>query len=98
MTICFNFLLFIATPITDFLPIDEMLVFMNGQGQGDSVCTDIVIISDSFVEVIEVFEVMLFPYPMDRLVAFIQAGKDRALVRISDRQDQGMFVAVNDSK
>lgn len=80
-------LFLLATPVLDFIPIAEQLVFTDGQDRGDSVCTDITIISDFFVETQEVFEVVLLPNPEDLFAAIIQAGKDRALVTISDRED-----------
>ena len=56
-------------------------------------CTDIEIISDIFVETEEVFEVMLIPNPADLFAAIIQAGRDRALVRISDGENyRSMYV------
>ena len=77
----------VATPLLDFVPIAEQLVFTDGQGRGDSVCTEITIVSDFFVETQEVFEVMLLPNPEDLFAAIIQAGKDRAFIRISDGED-----------
>ena len=78
----------LATPVLDFIPIAEPLVFTNGQGRGDSSCTEITIVSDFFLETEEVFEVMLIPNPEDLLAAIIQAGKDRALVTISDSEEE----------
>ena len=81
-----------ATPVLDFIPVAEMIVFTDGQSRGDSVSTDITIIPDFFVEMEEVFEVMLLPNPEDLLAAIIQAGKDRAIVTISDGEnDRSMY-------
>ena len=71
----------------DFIPVGERLVFTDGQSRGDSVCADIIIIPDFFVETEEVFEVLLLPNPEDLLAAIIQAGKDRAIVTISDGEN-----------
>ena len=71
----------------DFTPVAEMIVFTDGQSRGDSVCTEITIIPDFFVETEEVFEVTLLPNPEDLLAAIIQAGKDRAFVTISDGEN-----------
>ena len=76
-----------ATPVLDFTPVAEMIVFTDGQSRGDSVCTEITIIPDFFVETEEVFEVTLLPNPEDLLAAIIQAGKDRAFVTISDGEN-----------
>ena len=60
---------------------------------GDSVCADITIIQDIFVETKETFEVMLLPDVNDLLGAIIQPGKDRAIVTISDGQfDRSMCI------
>lgn len=45
------------------------------------------IIQDIFVETEEVFEVNLQPNPEDLLAAIIQSGKDRAIVTISDGEN-----------
>ena len=81
-----------ATPVLDFIPVAERVVFTDGQSRGDSVCTDITIIPDFFVESEEVFEVTLLPNPEDILAAIIQAGKDRALVTISDGQNDRSMI------
>lgn len=93
MYVCLSLTLHIATPVLDFIPVvGERLVFTDGQSRGDSVCADIIIIPDFFVETEEVFEVMLLPNPEDLLAAIIQAGKDRALVTISDGEnDRSMY-------
>ena len=63
---------------------------------GDSVCADITIIQDIFVETKETFEVMLLPNPNDLLGAIIQPGKDRAIVTISDGQfDRSMCISAS---
>ena len=86
----------VATPYLDFVPILEQLVFTEGQDRGDSVCTAITIVSDFFVEIQEVFEVMLLPNPEDLFAAIIQAGKDRALITLSDREDEeSMFLMLH---
>ena len=60
---------------------------------GDSVCADITIIQDIFVETKETFEVMLLPNLNDILGAIIRPGKDRAIVTISDGQfDRSMCI------
>lgn len=76
-----------ATPYLDFVPITEELVFTEGQSMGDSSCTDIIILYDTFVETQETFEVILLPNPNNIFRAFIQPGKDRALILISDGED-----------
>ena len=89
----FSLYVHVATPVLDFIPVTERLVFTDGQSRGDSVCAEITIIPDFFVEMDEVFEVMLFPNPEDLLAAIIQAGKDRALVTISDGEnDRSMLL------
>lgn len=76
----------------DFIPIVEKLTFTEGQSQGDSVCADITIVSDFFVESQESFEVLLFPDPEDVFGAVIQPGKDRGTVVISDgEENNGKF-------
>ena len=84
-----------ATPVLDFIPIAEQLVFTDGQTRGSSVCVDITIISDFFVETEEVFEVMLVPNPEDLFAAIIQAGKERAVVRISDGENERSMLFIN---
>ena len=79
-----TFLCIIATPVLDFIPIAEQLTFTRGQSQGDSVCANIMIIQDVFVETMETFEVMLLPDPNDILGAIIQPSKAKAIVTISD--------------
>ena len=74
----------VATPILDFIPVVEQLTFTEGQLQGDSVCTDIIIIQDVFVETQETFEVMLLPDLNDILGAIINPSKSKAIVTISD--------------
>ena len=51
---------------------------------GDSSCTDIIVVNDTFVEAKETFEVVLLPNPNNAFGAFIQPGNDRALIIISD--------------
>ena len=65
----------------------EELTFTEGQSMGDSACINIMIIQDIFIEMKEIFEVMLLPNPSNLLGAFIQPGKDRATVIISDGED-----------
>lgn len=74
-----------ATPGHDFIPIVEKLTFTKGQSQGDSVCTNITIISDTFVERQETFEVLLDTE--DRFAVVIQPEKDRGTVTISDGEE-----------
>ena len=50
-------------------------------------CADIMIIQDIFVEMMEVFEVTLLPNPQDLFSAIVMAGRDRALVTISDGEN-----------
>lgn len=80
---CFPFY-FIATPVLDFMPVSEKLTFTAGQSKGDSVCAEIAIIQDVFVETQETFEVMLLPNPSDILGAIIQPSNSKAVVIISD--------------
>ena len=75
---------FTATPVLDFIPVSEELTFTAGQSKGDSVCAQITIIQDVFVETRETFEVMLLPNPRDILGAIIQPSKSKAVVIISD--------------
>ena len=79
--------LIVATPFLDFVPITEELVFTKGQSMGDSSCTDVIILYDTFVETQETFEVILLPNPNNIFGAFIQPGKDRSLILISDGED-----------
>ena len=44
--------------------------------------------SDFFIETEETFEVLLLPNPEDLLAAMIQPGKDRAIITISDSQEE----------
>ena len=76
-----------ATPVLDFIPIAEKLTFAEGLSQGDSVCAEITIVSDVFVETQETFEVQLLPDPDDLFAAIIQTGKDRGTVTISDGEE-----------
>lgn len=64
--------------------MSEELTFTAGQFKGDSVCAQITILQDVFVETRETFEVMLLPNPRDILGAIIQPGKSKAIVIISD--------------
>ncbi len=78
----------LATPTLDFIPlIEEKLTFTDGQFQGDSVCAEIMIVSDVFVETKETFEVLLIPDQDDLFAAFIQTGKDKGTVIISDGEE-----------
>ena len=76
-----------ATPFLDFIPIAETLTFTEGQSMGDSVCTQLTILSDFFVETDETFEVLLLPDLENLLTANIQPGMDRAIVTILDSQE-----------
>lgn len=79
----------VATPNLDFVPHLETLTFSNGQHRGESLCTDILIIPDDFVESDETFQVLLVS---SSPAAVIQSGKDRATVVILDRrQPQGAY-------
>ena len=80
----YPFLIVTATPVLDFIPIAEELMFTEGQSVGDSACTEIMIIQDIFVEMQETFEVMLLPDPNNLLGAIIQPSKAKAIVTISD--------------
>ena len=73
----------LATPNLDFISHLETLTFSSGQHRGDSVCADISIIPDDFVESDEAFDVLLVS---SSPVAVIQSGKDRATVVIVDRR------------
>ena len=85
---------FVATPILDFIPIAEEIMFTEGQSSGASECVDIMIIQDVFVEQKEIFEVLLLPNPQDLFAVFIKPGSDRALVSISDGENDRSIVAV----
>ena len=54
---------------------------------GDSVCAEIMIVSDIFVEAEETFEVLLLPDPEDLFSAVIIPGMDRATVTIMDGEE-----------
>ena len=74
----------------------ELVTFTEGQSQGASVCTDITIIQDIFVEPMETFEVMLLPDPNNLLGAIIQPSKSKAVVTISDGEmDRSMCIAIS---
>ena len=99
---CFDVIFFLhffilATPFFDFIPIVEPLVFTKGQGRGSSSCTEITIVSDIYLEMEEVFEVLLILNTEDLFTAIIPAGKDRALVTISDSKEErnSMYVAMS---
>ncbi len=76
-----------ATPNLDFIPIAETVTLTEGQSQGDSVCTEILIIRDDILESKETFEVLLLPHPDYALTAVVQPSKRMAIVTISDRED-----------
>jgi hypothetical protein len=83
---------YVATPILDFIPIAEEVMFTEGQSVGGSACADITIIQDIFVEMQETFEVMLLPDPNNFFGALINPSKAKAIVTISDGQmDRSMF-------
>ena len=87
------FMLFVATPILDFIPILEEVMFTEGQSVGGSACADITIIQDIFVEMQETFEVMLLPDPNNFFGALINPGTAKAIVTISDGQmDRSMCI------
>ena len=54
---------------------------------GDSSCTGITVLYDTYVETQETFEVILQPNPESHFGAFIQPGQDRAVIIISDGED-----------
>lgn len=82
----------LATPNLDFISHLETLTFSSGQHRGDSVCADISILSDDFVESNETFNVLLVS---SSPVAVIQSGKDRATVVIMDRrQPQSVLIQI----
>ena len=54
---------------------------------GDSSCTGITVLYDTYVEIQETFEVILQPNPESHFGAFIQPGQDRAVIIISDGED-----------
>ena len=78
----------------DFIPIAEEVTFTEGQSKGDSVCAEITIIQDPFVESMETFEVNLLPDPNNLLGAIIQPSKAKAIVTISDGEmDRSMYAS-----
>ena len=88
-----QFLFCVATPILDFIPIAEEVMFTEGQSVGGSACADITIIQDIFVEMKETFEVMLLPDPNNFFGALINPSKAKAIVTISDGQmDRSMCI------
>ena len=68
----------------DFVPVAEELTFTEGQSQGASVCADIMIIQDVFVEPDEIFEVMLLPDTNNIFGAILNPNKMKGIVTISD--------------
>ena len=89
------FLIPTATPYLDFIPIAETLTLTEGQSQGDSVCTEISIIRDLFIETKETFEVLLLPHPDYVLAAIIQPPRHMAIVTISDREDDDDSMSIS---
>lgn len=68
----------------DFVPVYDEVTFTVGSTQDNSVCTEIHMVPDEFVESREVFEVQLLPNHNDPLGAIVQSDRMRALVAISD--------------
>ena len=77
-------MLYLATPVLDYVPISEVLTFTKGQSRGDSLCVPVTIIEDVFVEAKETFEVVLLPTPEDLFKVLFVPGMNRAMVIISD--------------
>ena len=87
-------MIYVATPVLDYIPISEVLTFTKGQSQGDVLCVPITIIEDVFVEAKETFEVVLLPTPKDLFKVLFIPGMNRAMVIISDGERYGSMYAI----
>lgn len=77
-------LLPIADPTLDYRPISETLEFTIGQAVGDSLCANISIRHDDYVEAAEMFEVNLHQVPEDSFKVLLVPEKEKAVVTIRD--------------